>query len=76
MFLRSAMKTIRYWRRLVPSPAKSNDSVMLELPRAWEPADRRLAYRIGASTSSFYRVFSQNMDKQSKARISSKAYRF
>ena len=70
------MKTIRYWRRLVPSPAKSNDSVMLELPRAWEPADRRLACKIGASTSSFYRVFSRNIDKQSKARISSKAYRF
>ena len=43
---------------------------MLELPQAWEPVDRRLACRIGEGTSFLCHVFSQNMDRQSKARIS------
>ena len=35
----------RYWRRLVPSLARSNETVSMKLSRAWKPAYRRSTYR-------------------------------
>ena len=37
LFLRLVKVTKRDWRRLVPSPARTNESFMLELSGAWEP---------------------------------------
>ena len=33
-------KTQTYWWRLVPSPARSNESLMLELSMTWELGDK------------------------------------
>ena len=39
-------KTQAYRRRLFPSPARSNESLMLELSKAWEPRDRSGAWNL------------------------------
>ena len=58
-----------YWWRLVPSPAKIYESLVLELPEAWEPANSLGAWRFGPSTRSLGRVFSRDMAGRSKARF-------
>ena len=57
-----------YWQRLVPNPIKNYESHLLELSKAWEPADNLGAWGVGPSTRSLDRVFSQNMAGRSKAR--------
>ena len=44
-FHRLWKKIKRCWRRLVTSPARSNESLSLELSRAWKPVYRRSACR-------------------------------
>ena len=51
---------------LVPSPTKTNESLMLELSRTWEPTNRKLAHKYGVGKKSLYCVFSRNMDGRSK----------
>ena len=55
-----------YWQTLVPSPTKTNESLMLELSRTWEPTNRKLAHKYGVGKKSLYCVFSRNMDGRSK----------
>ena len=44
-FLREARTTMRYWRRLVSSSARSNESLLLECSKAWEPTNGESACR-------------------------------
>ena len=55
-------KQQEYWRKLVPSLARTNESLMLELSRAWEPKYRKSAHGYGASKRSLRCVYSRNMD--------------
>ena len=58
-------KTQAYWRRLFPSPARSNESPVLELSRAWELGDRSGAWRFNPGTRSFSCVLGRNMVEKS-----------
>ena len=40
-FLRMVQQKIRYWRRLYTNPARSNESIIMELLWAWEPTYRK-----------------------------------
>ena len=62
LFLSLAKVTKRYWRRLVPSPARTNESFMLELSGVWEPTYRESACRISVGKRSLRCVFSRDMD--------------
>ena len=62
LFLGLAKVTKRYWQRLVPSPARTNKSFMLELLGAWEPTYRESACRISMGKRSLRCVFSRDMD--------------
>ena len=55
------MKTILDWWRLVSSPAKNHESLMLELLGAWEPADISRAQKFSLGTRSYSCVFNRNM---------------
>ena len=63
MFLRLAKVKKRYWRRLVPKPARTNKSFMLELSEAWEPTYRESACKISVGKRSLRCVFSRDMDE-------------
>ena len=43
------------------NPAGSNESPLLELSRAWDPADNSRAWRFSPGTRSYSGVFSRNM---------------
>ena len=62
LFLGLPKVTKRYWRRLVPSPARTNESFMLELSGAWAPTYRESACRISVGKRSLRCVFSRDMD--------------
>ena len=47
------------WWRLVSSPAKDHESIMLELLEVWEPTDSSRAWRFSPGTRSCSSVFSR-----------------
>ena len=63
LFLRLAKVKKRNWRRLVPNPARTNKSFMLELSEAWEPTYRESACKISVGKGSLRCVFSRDMDE-------------
>ncbi|KAL0006670.1 hypothetical protein SO802_008172 [Lithocarpus litseifolius] len=65
---------ISYWRRLIISPAKSNELPSVELSWAWEPVYRKRARTTCTGKRSLCCVFSRNTNRRCKARISSKQY--
>ena len=58
LFLRLAKVKKRNWRRLVPNPARTNKSFMLELSEAWEPTYRESTCKISVGKRSLRCVFS------------------
>ena len=63
----SIQNLLIYWQRLFHSPARINESPMLELSWAWELANSSRACRFSTGTI-FNGVFSRNMAGRSKAR--------
>ena len=49
------------WQRLVSSPAKDYESIMLELSGPWELADSLRAWRFSLGTRTCSCVFSRDM---------------
>ena len=57
-FIRVMLKKFLNWRRLIISPARTNELLSMELSWAWEPAYRKGACRDNTSERSICRLFS------------------
>ena len=65
-------KQQEYWRSLVPSPTRTNKSLILELSGVWELTNRKLARGYGVGKRSLRCVYSRNMDGRNKTSSSSR----